>query len=203
MKPILLALALALSLIGKAAAQQGPQAGLYLKGTLGVVVADDWDRIVGNVQNFLGAAATGSEESDLGLAAAIGYRYSRRFAVELAYMDAGERSVDFASVPASFRSSAKHASVSALAIAPVTERLEVYGRLGFAHWNLDSNFVPGGVGIPPNQISGNDLLFGGGLAYALTRQLDLTGEYLRLKMKVAGGYLSLDHYLYGLRFRFD
>lgn len=178
------------------------QTGIYLTGQFGVVVADDWRRVVGNTQGILGATATRSDRYDLGATAALGYRMSRNTAVEIAYIHGGETTIEFATLPVTFKARKKLAAASYVGILPVGDSVEIHAKIGAAHWKLDSEYESSGVVLASERLSGNDLIFGGGLAYSLTRSLDLVGDYTRIKMKVTGGHLSVDHYLYGLRYRF-
>lgn len=192
----------ALLLSAHATHAAGDRQGIYLSGLFGVVVADDWRRVVGNIEGILGTTATRSDRYALGGSVALGYRLSRHTAVELNYIHGGETSIEFATLPVTFQARKKLAGLSWLGILPVTESLELHGKIGAAHWKLDSEYVSGGTVLLSDRISGNDLTLGGGLAYSLTRQLDIIGDYTRIKMKVTGGHLSVDHYLYGLRYRF-
>ena len=194
-------LALALLSIVVPAAHAGAGSGLYISGLAGAASADDWDRIVGNANGIIGTDATSATSGSLGLSGAIGYRLSPGLAVEVSYVDGGTSEVEFATVPALIEIHKRHAALSVLGILPVAEGVELYGRLGVAHWEMETDLTVAGV-KSSDTISGNDLTYGAGLAYELASRLDFLADYQRIKMKVPGGNLSADYFLAGLRYRF-
>ena len=194
-------LALALLSIVVPAAHAGAGSGLYISGLAGAASADDWDRIVGNVNGIVGIDATGATSGSLGLSGALGYRFSPRLAVEISYVDGGTSEIEYATVPALVEYHKRHAGVSVLGILPLSERTELYGRLGVAHWEIDQDQTVSGTKFS-DKINGNDLTYGAGIAYELISGLDLLADYQRIQMNVRGGNLSADYYLAGLRFRF-
>lgn len=192
-------LLLLMALISPTKAQESR--GLYVAGMAGVVFADDWDRIIGNTTAIIGADATDATDSAAGFGLRLGYHINRNWALEVGYVEGGETEIQFATVPASFVVDKQYASVSLLGVAPIGERTELYGRIGAAHWEMDITDNVAGFSST-GRLIGNDLLWGAGLNYALTEQIDLTADYQRLQMKVRGGGLSLDAMLVGLRLRF-
>lgn len=194
-------LALALLSIAVPAAHAGAGSGLYISALAGAASADDWDRITGNVNGILGADATGASNVSLGLSGALGYRFGEGLAVEVNYVDGGTSEIEYATVPALFEVDKRHAGVSVLGFLPLSERVELYGRFGVAHWEMESHLTVAGVKLS-DKLSGNDLTYGAGIAYELLSGLDVLADYQRIKMKVTGGNLSADYYLAGLRYRF-
>ena len=193
--------ALALLSIAAPAAYAGSSGGLYIGALAGAASSDDWDRIVGNANGIIGTDATAATSGSLGLSGALGYRLSPGLAVEVSYVDGGTSDVEFATVPALIEIHKRHAAISVLGILPVSEGIELYGRLGVAHWEMETDLTLAGV-KSSDTISGNDLTYGAGLASELVSQLDLLADYQRIKMKVPSGNLSADYYLAGLRYRF-
>ncbi|MCH2458559.1 MAG: porin family protein [Henriciella sp.] len=61
---------------------------------------------------------------------------------------------------------------------PVTERLDAFGRAGYAFVDLDADIqTPGGTTITTIEDSEDGAALGGGLDYALTEDWNLRGEY--------------------------
>ena len=61
---------------------------------------------------------------------------------------------------------------------PVTERLDAFGRAGYAFIDLDANVqTPGGTTLATIEDSEDGAALGGGLDYALTDSWNLRGEY--------------------------
>ena len=61
---------------------------------------------------------------------------------------------------------------------PVTERLDAFGRAGYAFIDLDAEIqTPGGTPITTIEDSEDGAALGGGLDYALTEDWNLRGEY--------------------------
>ena len=61
---------------------------------------------------------------------------------------------------------------------PVTERLDAFGRAGYAFVDLDAEIqTPGGTPITTIEDSEDGAALGGGLDYALTEDWNLRGEY--------------------------
>lgn len=175
--------------------------GLYVAGMAGVVFADDWDRIIGNATGIIGANSTGATNSAAGFGGRLGYHFSRNWAAELNYVEGGETDVQFATVPASVVIDKRYAGISLIGVAPLGDNVEIYGRIGAAHWKMEiTTAIAGAAGT--GNFSGNDILWGAGLNYALTEQIDVTADYQRLQMKVRNGGLSLDTMMVGLRLRF-
>ena len=61
---------------------------------------------------------------------------------------------------------------------PVTERLDVYGRAGYAYIDLDASVqTPGGTTLATIEDSEEGPAFGAGLSYDLTENVYLKGDY--------------------------
>jgi hypothetical protein len=61
---------------------------------------------------------------------------------------------------------------------PLVRRLGIFGRVGYAFWDVDENEIFGGV-PESHSASGQDLLFGGGLNVGLMKTLMLELEWSR------------------------
>ena len=97
---------------------------------------------------------------------------------ELGYSDLGETGFDGTWMGTSdvgtLEARAWHAAVGYSY--PLVRRLGVFGRVGYAFWDVDENEVFGGV-PESHSASGQDLLFGGGLNVALMKRLLLELEW--------------------------
>lgn len=202
MKPtaLITRLALLLPLLLPATAQSlESDEGFYLTGLFGVVAADDWQRIKGNVQGIVGAAPTSDNPKAIGGSVALGYRVNRYFAVEGAYVKGGDTTIEFSQLPLTFHSRHQFSAFNLVGILPLSDRAEIYGKLGHGFWKLESDFLTGGTLLLHDEVTGDDTTLGIGTAYRVMRHLDLVGDYSRIKMEVPNGYLSMDHYFFGLR----
>jgi hypothetical protein len=87
---------------------------------------------------------------------------------------------------------------------PITRRFGVFGRVGYAFWDVEEDEDFGGVPLS-NSASGEDLLFGGGLSFSLTRSLLLELEYsqfMDVGEKDVTGVADLDAATLSLFYRF-
>jgi len=91
--------------------------------------------------------------------------------------------------------------ISVRAGVTITPKLLAYGRVGYGiNRYRVSGFVPGNTApVASESVTGNGVIFGGGLEYALKRNVSLRAEFRR---KEFDGSLSSDQVLSGVTFRF-
>ena len=119
-----------------------------------------------------------------------GYQLNRNFAVELGYHDLGQHNIRGAPLDTTAW------EVVGLGGLPLGERFAAYGKLGA--YRSDSR----GGGFDERQ---NDLTFGAGVEYALSRNLSARGEWQRYRDIGGGaspGVADLDVYSLGVMYRF-
>lgn len=119
------------------------------------------------------AGVTILDDSDTSWKLFAGYNINENFAVEVSYQDLGEHSFEYLAVEA--RAEGEAYTFSLLGKLPMAENLEAFGKLGYAH--VDAEVSAGGLTIGAD---GSDLLYGLGLNYQLTDNVDARLEWERM-----------------------
>ena len=156
MKRLLVAMVLC-SFLAVPAAHAG---GFYLGGSVGSSSAD-FDQPGNTRVNF----------DAVGYKVFAGYGIIRFFAVEVGYTDLGNPSESFDND--SFDLDMQLGAVWAIGILPATPKLSLYGRLGYSAWDAE---LTSSVN-PTEKRDGNDLAFGFGISYNITRRLGVQLEW--------------------------
>ena len=117
----------------------------------------------------------------VGYKAFVGYGILRYLAVEAGYTDFGSPSESFGT--ASFDLDMNVGALWAIGILPATPKLSLYGRLGYSMWDAELT-----TQIPPDdpttsKSDGNDLAYGFGIAYNITRRLGLQLEWEKYELE--------------------
>ncbi|MBW2277883.1 MAG: outer membrane beta-barrel protein [Deltaproteobacteria bacterium] len=166
MKRLLVAMVLC-SFVAVPAAHAG---GFYLGGSVGSSSAD-FDQPGNTRVNF----------DAVGYKLFAGYGIIRFFAVEVGYTDLGNPSESFGNE--SFDLDMQLGAVWAIGILPATPKLSLYGRLGYSAWDAELiSSVPLDKPYPKN---GNDLAFGFGISYNITRRLGVQLEWENYEVESA------------------
>ena len=158
-------------------------------------------------------ANTTADDSDTGFKIYGGYRFTSNLAVEVGYTDFGEATFESTitsggagTVSGSF--GAYSFNVSALGIAPINEKFEVFGRAGLSLWNLDADFAgsgPGGTALASESENGVSPLLGLGAAFNFNERLAIRAEIERhfaIGDEDTTGESDVDLYSVGVVFRF-
>ncbi len=128
-------------------------------------------------------------ETDSAAALGLGYSLNSTFGFELAYHDLGgldfsdsvyEPNVGYIALDGSIDVTAY--SLSAIAKLPLSEKFDIYGRLGYAHISIDSSGTGTvkGVSVPVNASdSENKATFGVGAAYKVNEKFALRADYVK------------------------
>jgi OOP family OmpA-OmpF porin len=139
----------ALGLMAATAAQADTQPGFYAGAGIGSTkIGDD---------EFDG---TGIDDSDTGFKVFGGYSFNENFAVEVGYVDFGEASGDFGGD--SFDIGISGLTASAVGRLPVSDMFSLYGKLGFASYDVDVSFNIEGFGSGSVSDSDSDIIYGVG-----------------------------------------
>lgn len=121
-----------------------------------------------------GVAVDIKDDSDTSWKLFAGYNVNENFAVEFAYQDLGENSMDIMAVPVEVDGDAY--SLSLVGKLPMGESAEVFAKLGYAHVNADANVG----GLADVSADGSDVLYGLGVSYSLTDMVDVRLEWERM-----------------------
>lgn len=151
---------------GPATAQMMDWSAAYIGGSIGQSQAKD---------ACDGAAFAGvtCDDKDTAWKIFAGYQFNRNFAVEVGYTDLGEVSASAGGATVSAEATALE--VVGIGSIPVADRFSVYGKLGLyrGETDLSSNF-----GVSGDE-SNNDLTFGFGVRFDLSRNAAIRAEWQR------------------------
>lgn len=100
-----------------------------------------------------------------------GYRVNKNFAIEATYIDFGESEDD---EPPIWTIEADGFNFSAVGIIPVSEKVEVFGKVGMLMW--DATLEEAGFGELASD-DGNDISLGFGVSAMLADQIGVVFEY--------------------------
>jgi OmpA-OmpF porin, OOP family len=166
----------ALGLMAATAAQADTQPGFYAGAGIGSTkVGDD---------------ISGVDDSDTGFKVFGGYNFNANWAVEVGYFDFGEASVSAGNSSASV--GVTGLSASAVGRLPVSEMFAVYGKLGFASYDVDLDFnnVPG-FGSGHLSDSDSDMIYGVGGAVSFGGNFEARLEYEALNVDGDASMISV------------
>jgi OmpA-OmpF porin, OOP family len=161
----------ALALTAAMAAQADVQPGFYAGASIGTTKLTD---------DGLESSAFDVDDSDTGFKIFGGYSFNNNFAVELSYFDLGEVSgvLDdpfFGDIAFDVGVSGFNASV--VGRLPVAETFSLFGKLGFASYDLEAHATVSGFGSGSDSSSESDLTYGVGAALSVGPQWELRAEY--------------------------
>jgi OOP family OmpA-OmpF porin len=147
-----LAAAVALGLAGTASAQN--TAGSYIGASIGQTDPSDGDL-----------------DSDTGFKLFGGYMYTPALGVEVGYLDGGE--FDGKGGFSGGSAEMDGAYVAGVGSFAASDRIVIFGKVGFLHWGLDTNSPGGGRG----EDDGTELMLGLGVEYLINPGLSVGAEY--------------------------
>jgi OmpA-OmpF porin, OOP family len=104
-----------------------------------------------------------------------GYNFNPNFAVELAFIDGGAPDERFG--PGSVEVAVDGINVSALGRLPVNEVFSVFGKIGFASYDVEVKGRFGNNVVASEDGSDEDLSYGIGAAFNIGTAVELRGEY--------------------------
>jgi OmpA-OmpF porin, OOP family len=154
----------ALALTAAMAAQADVQPGFYAGAGFGSTKIDDdgFDDI-----DF--------DDSDTGFKVFGGYSFNQNFAIEATYFDLGEASGSFG-VGDNFDVGISGLGVSAVGVLPLGDMFSVFGKVGYASYDIDAHVEIAGVGSGSASESESDMTFGVGAALSFG-QFEARAEY--------------------------
>jgi len=179
-----------LAVLGSASALAADPVGWYAGGNIGVTRGhfDDPVTLTPFIGPGFGITSATHDDKDKGGKVFAGYRLSRNFAIEGGYFDLGRFDYRYNTAPAgSFGGSmrVKGLNLDLVAIAPVTERFSVFGRVGAAHSETRTSFNNTGA-VPVNSSNPRErdvnVKVGAGIQYAFTDRLSMRAELERYRV---------------------
>ena len=120
------------------------------------------------------------DDSDTGIKIFGGYSFNNNFAIELSYFDLGEVSGSFNDPffgNISFDVGISGFNASAVGRLPVSDTFSLFGKLGFASYDLDGRATVAGFGSGSDSTSETDLSYGVGAALSFGGQWEARVEY--------------------------
>jgi OOP family OmpA-OmpF porin len=149
----------ALALTAAMAAQADVQPGFYVGAGFGSTKIDD---------DGFDDAGIDFDDSDTGFKVFGGYSFNQNFAIEASYFDFGEASGSFDDFvgPVSFDVGVSGLSASAVGVLPLSDMFSLFGRLGYASYDIDAHASVGGQSGSSSE-SESDLVYGAGAALSL------------------------------------
>jgi len=166
----------ALALTATMAVQADTQPGFYVGAGVGTTKVSD-DAFDG----------TGIDDSDTGFKIFGGYDFNQYFAVEVSYLDLGEASASEAGDSLSVGVTALTAS--AVGRLPLSDMFALYGKLGYASYDVNVDFNIAGFGSGSGSDSDSDLIYGVGGALSFGGNFEARLEYEAIN--VDGGDLNM------------
>src|SRR6185503_6613167 len=166
----------ALALMAATAAQADTQPGFYAGAGIGSTKVGDDD-------------LSGVDDSDTGFKIFGGYTFTENWGVEVSYFDFGEASVSAGNSSASVGITGL--SASAVGRLPVNDMFAVYGKLGFASYDVDAKFNIAGFGRGSASDSDSDLIYGVGGALSFGGNFEARLEYEALNVDGDASMISV------------
>jgi len=168
----------ALALMAATAVQADTQPGFYAGAGIGTTTVGDDD--------FDGP---GIDDSDTGFKVFGGYYFNENYGVEVGYFDFGEASASLGGDSLSVGVSGLAASV--VGRLPVSDMFSLYGKLGFASYDVDVDFNIAGFGSGSESDSDSDLIYGVGGALSFGGNFEARLEYEALNVDGDASMISV------------
>jgi OmpA-OmpF porin, OOP family len=156
----------AFALTAAMTAQADVRPGFYAGASVGTTKLSD--------DSFDGSGAD-IDDTDTGFKIYGGYSFNDNFAIEASWFDLGEVSGNFG--PDSFSVGVSGLNASAVGRLPVSETFSLFGKLGFASYDLDAHVNLAGIGSGSDNSSETDLTYGVGAALSFGGQWEVRAEF--------------------------
>ncbi|OUS28690.1 hypothetical protein A9Q98_07475, partial [Thalassotalea sp. 42_200_T64] len=185
--------------------------GWYIGGQLGQAQTDVSQQEIDDAFSEVGiiASSVSVDDSDMSYGVFGGYQFNQYFALQLGYLDLGEREVRFtgeAHELPGFYDAAEHIypdtgkgfNLSAIVSYPITEQWKLSGKVGFFDWQRDYNTFTNNDDVGSDDISGTDLMLGVEAGYHFRRDLQFFVSYETIALK----NYDVDQFSLGVRYFF-
>ena len=168
----------ALALAASMAAQADTQPGFYAGAGIGTtkVGDDDFDE-------------AGIDTTDTGFKIFGGYTFNENWAAEVSYFDFGEASASAGGDSVSV--GVTGLSASAVGRLPLNDMFALYGKLGFASYDVDAKFNVAGFGSGSASDSDSDMIYGVGGALSFGGNFEARLEYEALNVDGDANMISV------------
>jgi OmpA-OmpF porin, OOP family len=150
----------ALGLMAATAAHADVQPGFYAGLGIGSASAEDDE--------------SGFDGDDTGFKLYGGYSFNDNFAIEVAYLDGGAPDDRFGSIDVELEVTGFNAS--AVGRLPVSETVSLFGKIGFASYDLEATASSGGLSASADD-SDSDLSYGVGASVSFAERFEVRVEW--------------------------
>jgi OmpA-OmpF porin, OOP family len=154
----------ALALTASMAARADVQPGFYAGAGFGTTKIND-DGFDNNI-----------DDSDTGFKIFGGYSFNQNFAIEATYFDFGKASGSFG-VGENFDVGVSGFGASAVGVLPLSDMFSLFGKVGYASYDIDAHVEIVGVGSGSASDSQSDLTFGAGAALSFAERFEARLEF--------------------------
>ena len=168
----------AFALAASMAAQADTQPGFYAGAGIGTTKIGD--------SSFDG---TGIDDSDTGFKIFGGYTFNENWGVEVSYFDFGEASASDGGDSVSV--GVTGLSAAAVGRLPINDMFAVYGKLGFASYDVKAKFNVAGFGSGSASDSDSDMIYGIGGAMSFGGNFEARLEYEALNVDGDASMISV------------
>lgn len=176
--------------------------GLYATASVGRTQIDN------RMLDVLESNGLPLDDTDTGYSLGLGYDFNKYLAVEAGYMDVGEASIAYTNGGDSLNGSVEGDGFyfGPKVSLPLTDKLAVFGKIGFFTWDGDVAAVGTGAWAAYTGTAsedGTDLYFGGGVACDITETLAAKAEWTRYTFDGSNWFdTDVDFISAGLTFKF-
>ncbi len=115
------------------------------------------------------------DDEETAFKAFFGYRFHKNFAVELDYLNYGEIEDNIMGIDIEI-DDLYAVALYGVGILPLTEKFELFVKLGGAYWDGEAKASVGGVSARSDE-NGTELAYGLGASYAFTEKFAVRAEY--------------------------
>ena len=176
-------------------AQQKPESGWYVGGSIGQSEAQD-----------LCDGISGCDDTDTAWKIFGGYHVNRNFAIEGGYTDLGKSTINATGPGGNLNATIEATAFELVGLGslPLGNQFSVFGKIGLYRGEVEARGSGVVLGAPVNlseDDSGTDLTFGFGARLDITRNFGVRGEWQRYSDM--GGDIDIDVLSVGVVFRFQ
>ena len=162
------------------------QSGFYVYGAFGNT---DTDVSLGGLNRV--------DDDNSSFALGAGYELTRNISLEGAYLDFGSHDgetdcppgITCLVIPVSAQADLTGISLSLIGSIPLTDSLDVYGKVGFVSWDVDFEGISSAF-----DTSGEDLLYGAGLRWSIDDHWKVFAEYGRVELDLDTASIGVSYH---------